>query len=160
MLSIPHLKEWAFRTNIVMKIFEDGNFTIDPNLSNGKYSKDAREHKKSEILNKINKIYTENNNEITEKILLANKLSPSTIKYYFGDIHKAYELANVKPNQKKQEFLTKSEVTTRVHNLIPIFIKDNIPFTARELKKNGISFYFIQKYFGSLDELLLKFNIK
>ena len=149
-----------FNTKSVVKIFEDGNFNIEPNLLTGKYSEKVIKDKKLEILKKIHKIYTENNNTITEKILLENKLSPSTIKYYFDNIHAAYELADVKPKQKKQERLTKSEVITRITDLVPIFKKDNIPFTAKELKKHGISFYFIQQYFGSLGNLLLRFNIK
>ncbi|WP_291643200.1 hypothetical protein [Clostridium sp.] len=79
---------------------------------------------------------------ITEKILLENNLYPNSVKYYFGNINKAYELANVKPNHKQQERLSSSDIITRMNNIIPMFKKNNIPFTVKELKKHEFLFIF------------------
>lgn len=147
-----------FNTTSVQKILNAGGL-ITPLEKPNKYDRETIENKRSYILNKIAEIYANNNNEITENLLLKNNLHPSTIRHYFNSIYEAYELAGVRPKYAKPKHLTKSELIACFTELIPIFKESNIPFTARQLQKHGLSFYNIKKYFGSLKNLLRSFNI-
>lgn len=147
-----------FNTTSVQKIL-NANGLITPLKNANKYDNKTIENKRSFILNKIAEIYANNNNKITENLLLKNNLHPNTIRHYFDSIYEAYELAGVKPKYSKPKHLTKSEFIACFTELIPIFKENDIPFTARQLKKHGLSFYNIKKYFGSLKNLLKEFNI-
>lgn len=159
----PLFPSWSkmhayFGTTSLQKIFKDGG--LDINLNKYKaYDNQTVEIKKMDILNKIKKIYNDNNNVITESLLKENRLHPNTIKYYFNDIYDAYKLAGVTPKYNKPIHIEKSEFVDHFCKLIPLFSKDNIPFTSKNLDIHGIKYYHVKKYYGSLPNLLKSFNI-
>ncbi|MBU3114500.1 hypothetical protein [Clostridium lacusfryxellense] len=119
----------------------------------------CREYKRSDILKKISEIYANNNNVISEHILKENKLYPTYIKCYFNSIGDAYKLAGIKATYTKPHHITKEEFITRFTKLIPEFSKNNIPFGVEDLRKHGLTFYYIKMYYGNLYNLLNEFNI-
>jgi len=148
----------CFKTSSFKKIFMDGSLGVTINQSN-KYDDKCTEEKRSDISKEIAQIYANNNNIISEHILKENKLYPTYIKCYFTSIGEAYKLAGIKATYTKPHHITKDEFINRFTKLIPEFSKNNVPFSLEELRKRGLTHYYINMYFGDLYSLLKSFNI-
>lgn len=148
----------CFKTSSFKKIFMDGELGVTINRSI-KYDNKPIENKRSDILKEIAEIYANNNNVISEHILKENKLYPTYIKFYFTSIGEAYKLAGVKATHTKPRHITKDEFIIRFTKLMPEFFKNNVPFSLAELSKYGLTYYYINMYFGDRYNLLKSFNI-
>ena len=148
----------CFKTSSFKKIFMNGELGVTINRSI-KYDDKCTEDKRFDILKEISEIYANNNNVISEHILKKNKLYPTYIKCYFNSIGEAYKLAGIKATYTKPYHITKDEFINRFNKLIPEFSKNNVPFSLQELRKYGLSYHYINMYFGDRYNLLKSFNI-